>query len=87
MCPDEYEATKQLLKAEPQVDILVGLVGACQNLLVDPYVTFLASEKNQALLKELGAAGIDLSTSVPASAPNEASASSDVEEEDWAAGW
>ena len=97
LCADEYDATKQALdvaegategSAPGDGSVLGSLVHACQNQLVEPYVAFLASEKSQLLLKELGVASIDLSSRSDGRrlAPEASVATVDCDPDDWAAG-
>ena len=88
----ELDTVKQALDSQANVTLsfLASLVEVCQNLLVEPYVQFLASDKSQRFLKELGVGHVDLlSCTRPVSAadPMDTAAQSDENDDDWAAGW
>lgn len=103
LCSDEYDSTRQALDADAGTaeggarggSLLGSVVHACQNQLVDPYVAFLASEKSQQLLKELGVGSVDLSSRTSVASTSAAQRGESVasvatlesDPEDWAAGW
>jgi len=100
-CPEEYDALKLHLDAVAaptdavESKPLHGCLSACGNHLVEPYVAFLASAKSEALLKELGIAGLALSSrpgagcckATDADATTAAGAACDEDPDDYAAGW
>jgi len=72
VCPEEAEALKQMaLPSSKPLEMacadvraaLTSLIHAAQNMLVDPYVAFLAAEKSKGLQRQLGVRRtIDLSS-------------------------